>query len=61
MHVIGDWDDKIYVKMVDYIGDEAQGHDQAGVLKICELDVHGSELNPPSDVGVLRWWRLEPQ
>lgn len=52
-------DDEIYVKVVDHISDKSEGNDQAGVLKISQLDVHGPELNSPTDVGVLGWWWLE--
>jgi hypothetical protein len=62
LHVVishSDRDDEIYVEVVNNIRDQTKGNDQAGVLKVSQLDVHGPELNSPTDVGVLGWWWLE--
>jgi len=49
------WDKEIYIEMVDHIGDETHHYNETGVLEISDLDIHGSELDPPSDVGSLSW------
>ena len=47
--------------MIDNINYESSKNQETCVLIIGELYVHGSELNPPSYFGVMRWWRFEPQ
>lgn len=45
--------------MVANVGEHAKKNNETGVLKICELDVHCSELYTPTDLRVLAGWRLE--
>ena len=55
----GDWNHKVDVKMIQYVDNEAKQHNQTCVLKVGQLDIHGAELNTPTDVGGGRRWRLE--
>jgi hypothetical protein len=63
-HIIvshGDRKNKVHVEVINNICNKPKSHDQAGVFKVSQLDVHGSEFYSPSDVGVLRRWWLEPE
>lgn len=55
-----DGDDEVDVEMVDHVHQKTHEHDQAGVLEVGELDVHGPELDSPPDVRSLGGRRLEP-
>ena len=52
--------DKIEVEMIDYVVNHAEKHYKGCIFKVCHLDVHRAEFDPPADLGVLRWGRLEP-
>lgn len=41
--------DEVDVKVIDNVDNEAEGNDETGVLKVCELNVHRAEFNSPSD------------
>lgn len=41
---------EVNVEMVNYICYESHGNDKACVLKVCHLDIHGSEFDPPADI-----------
>jgi len=41
--------DEVDVKMVDDVDEQAKGDDETRVFEVCQLNVHGSELNAPSD------------
>jgi hypothetical protein len=56
---IADWHDKVERKFIYYIGDHPGEYCESSVLEICQLDIEGSELNTPSDLGVARRWWLE--
>jgi len=52
-------DVKVQIKAQDGSRDEYDEDCKSGVLKVGELDLHGTELYAPADV-VAWWWRLEP-
>ena len=58
---LGNWHDEVDIEVINYIDNEAEGNDEARVLKVGELNVHCAELNSPSDARILRWGRLEPE
>ena len=63
LHVLvlqGNGQNQVQVEVVNYVSQKSDCDDEAHVLEVCHLDVHGPELNPPSDLGVLGWRRLEP-
>lgn len=52
VHVLvdhGHWHDEIDVIVIDHVDQETQCHDEASVLEVCQLYVHGSELDAPSN------------
>ena len=55
------WHNEVDIEVIDDVDYEAEGNDEARVLEICQLDVHGAELYAPPDWRVLRWRRLEPE
>ena len=46
----GDWRYEVNIEMVDHVCYESHGNDETRVLKVCHLDVHGSEFDSPADV-----------
>jgi len=48
-------EDEVGVKGVDHVGNHADCDGKGGVLEVSQLDVHGSELYTPSDLGVFSW------
>ena len=64
LHVLideGDGQDIVQVEGVDYVGDHTDTNSQCCVLKICQLDVHGSKLHSPTDVRIFGRRVLEPE
>ena len=63
LHVLinfGNGHDKIEVEMIDDVVNHAEKHYKGCIFKVSHLDVHCAEFDPPADLGVLRWGRLEP-
>ena len=63
LHVLiyfGNGHDKIEVEMIDNVVNHAEKHNKGCIFKVSHLDVHRAEFDPPADLGVLRWGRLEP-
>jgi hypothetical protein len=56
----GNWHDKIEVEMIDNVVNHAEKHYKGRIFKVSHLDVHRAEFDPPADLRVLRWRRLEP-
>ena len=44
---------KVQVKCVDDVRNHADAHRQRCVFKVCQLDIHRSEFNAPSNVGII--------
>jgi hypothetical protein len=45
-----DGHNEIDVKLVDHVCDQAQGHDEASIFKICQLYIHRSKFYSPPDL-----------
>jgi len=55
------WHDEVYVEVVDHVHQESQSNNEASVLEIGQLNVHGSEFHAPTDIWILGRWRLEAE
>ena len=56
LHVLVDELDgqhEVKVEGVDYVCDHSDAHRECCILKVCQLDVHRTELDAPSDVRIL--------
>lgn len=53
------WDNEINIKMVNDIDNQTKHNDETSVFKVSKLDIHCSKFNSPSDLGIVRRWRLE--
>jgi len=46
----GDWHYEVNVEMVYHICNKSHGNDETRILKVCHLDIHGSEFDPPANI-----------
>ena len=55
------WDNEINIEMVNDVDNQSKHNNKASVFKVSKLDIHCSKFNSPSDLGIVRRWRLESE
>ena len=59
LHILideGDRQDEVEVECADDVGNHTDAYSEGSIFEVCDLDVHGAELDTPADVSILRWW-----